>query len=130
MVRCMTESGPRRSGSGSTPLRRLQPLGTAGSASEVSKPRPWFGLRISRTCAGPDFAFPQTEGRLPDDLDRMLAFNHGVLRLAADDPAVHKLVTEVQHLLRTRSVLQDPGLVERVGAMVNAGSTYSRREEQ
>jgi hypothetical protein len=37
---------------------------------------------------------------------------------------------EVQHLLRPRSVLHDLDLVERVGAMVNAGSPNSRTEER
>ena len=63
------------------------------------------------------------------NLDRILAFNNCLLRLAADDSAVHKLVMEVQHLLRPRSILQEPDLVERIGARVNAGSTNLRMEE-
>ena len=35
-------------------------------------------------------------------------------RLAAEDPTVHKLTVEVQHLLKPRSVYRDPMLVERV----------------
>ena len=39
-------------------------------------------------------------------------------RLAASDPAVHKKVLEVQHLLKPRSVLRDPDLVQRVQAVM------------
>ena len=35
-------------------------------------------------------------------------------RLAAEDPAVHRLTIEVQHLLKPRSVYRDPKLIERV----------------
>jgi hypothetical protein len=37
-------------------------------------------------------------------------------QIAADDPAVHKLLFEVLHLLKPRSALNDPDLVERVKA--------------
>ena len=36
----------------------------------------------------------------------------------ARDPAVHKLTAEVQHLLKPRSVYQDPELVQRVFAVM------------
>ena len=48
----------------------------------------------------------------------MLKFRRALNRLAAADPAVHKLTTEVGHLLKPRSVLRDPGFVERVQAMM------------
>ena len=47
-------------------------------------------------------------------MDRMLKFGNALTRLAADDPAVHKLTVEVRHLLKPRSVLRDPDLVGRV----------------
>jgi len=73
---------------------------------------PWASAAV------PDFAFPETKGQRPPDLDRMLKFRRAFNRLAAADPAVHKLTTEVGHLLKPRSVLRDPGLVERVRAMM------------
>ena len=76
-------------------------------ASELIE-TPWVSAAI------PDFAFPQTEGERPADLDRMLKFGNALTRLAADDPAVHKLTVEVRHLLKPRSVLRDPDLVGRV----------------
>jgi len=51
-------------------------------------------------------------------LDRTLGFRRTLARLAAEDPVVHKLTTEVGYLLKPRSVLRDPGLVERVQAMM------------
>jgi len=44
----------------------------------------------------------------------MLKFGRALNRLAAADPAVHQQVIEVQHLIRPRSVLRDPNLVQRV----------------
>ena len=76
-------------------------------ASELIE-TPWVSAAI------PDFAFPRTEGERPADLDRMLNFGNALTRLAADDPAVHKLTVEVRHLLKPRSALRDPDLVGRV----------------
>ena len=53
-------------------------------------------------------------GERPEDLDQALEFTEGLVRLAAEDPAVHKLTVEVQHLLKPRSVYRDPELVRRV----------------
>jgi hypothetical protein len=103
-------------------LRRLlgsregDPLAGLGPAffSEASGliETPWASAAV------PDFAFPETKGQRPPDLDRMLKFRRAFNRLAAADPVVHKLTTEVGHLLKPRSVLRDPGLVERVRAMM------------
>jgi hypothetical protein len=68
--------------------------------------------------AVPDFAFPETQGQRPPDFDRMLKFGRALNRLAASDPAVHKKVLEVQHLLKPRSVLRDLDLVQRVQAVM------------
>jgi 2-polyprenyl-6-methoxyphenol hydroxylase-like FAD-dependent oxidoreductase len=61
-----------------------------------------------------DFAFPDTRGQRPADFETTLKFGSALLRLAADDAAVHQLTTEVQHLLKPRSVYRDPALVQRV----------------
>jgi hypothetical protein len=63
-----------------------------------------------------DFAFPQTRGQRPADFEMALKFGIALIRLAAEDPAVHKLTLEVQHLLKPRSVYRDPDLVRRVFA--------------
>jgi 2-polyprenyl-6-methoxyphenol hydroxylase-like FAD-dependent oxidoreductase len=61
-----------------------------------------------------DFVFPDTRGQRPADFETTLKFGIALTRLAAEDPAVHKLTVEVQHLLRPRSVYRDPALVQRV----------------
>ena len=61
-----------------------------------------------------DFVFPDTRGQRPADFETTLKFGIALTRLAAEDPAVHKLTVEVQHLLKPRSVYRDPTLVQRV----------------
>jgi hypothetical protein len=61
-----------------------------------------------------DFAFPETRGKRPADFERTFKFGIALNRLAAEDPAVHRLTAEVQHLLKPRSVYRDPDLVRRV----------------
>jgi hypothetical protein len=73
---------------------------------------PWASAAV------PDFAFPETKGQRPPDLDRMLKFRRAFNRLAAADPVVHKMTAKVDHLLKPRSVLRDPALVERVQAIM------------
>jgi 2-polyprenyl-6-methoxyphenol hydroxylase-like FAD-dependent oxidoreductase len=61
-----------------------------------------------------DFVFPDTRGQRPADFETTLKFGIALTRLAAEDPAVHKLTAEVQNLLKPRSVYRDPALVQRV----------------
>ena len=61
-----------------------------------------------------DFAFPDTRGQRPADFGTTLRFGTALTRLAAEDPDVHKLTIEVQHLLKPRAVYRDPTLVQRV----------------
>jgi 2-polyprenyl-6-methoxyphenol hydroxylase-like FAD-dependent oxidoreductase len=63
-----------------------------------------------------DFVFPDTRGQRPADFETTLEFGIALTRLAAEDPDVHKLTAEVQHLLRPRSVYRDPALAQRVFA--------------
>lgn len=106
-------------GSGdSDPLAGLARAFFAGASELIDTP--WASAAV------PDFAMPQTEGQRPDDLDRMLKFNEALLRLAVEDPEVYRLIVEVRHLLRPRSALQEPNLVERVRAMETAGANAPR----
>ena len=67
-----------------------------------------------------DFAFPDTRGQRPADFETTLRFGTALTKLAAEDPDVHKLTIEVQHLLKPRSVYRDPTLVQRVLAKMAA----------
>jgi 2-polyprenyl-6-methoxyphenol hydroxylase-like FAD-dependent oxidoreductase len=66
-----------------------------------------------------DFVFPDTRGQRPADFEVMLRFGIALTRLAAEDPAVHKLTAEVQNLLKPRSAYRDPALVQRVLAKMS-----------
>jgi len=73
---------------------------------------PWW------TAAIPDFSDPRTEGQRPSDLEDILKFFAALLKLAAQDSAVHKLFIEVQNLLKPRSAYRDPELVRRAEAVM------------
>jgi 2-polyprenyl-6-methoxyphenol hydroxylase-like FAD-dependent oxidoreductase len=92
------------------PLAGVAPAFFAQSATLIETP--WA------LAATPDLAHPKTVGERPEDLDQALEFTEGLVRLAAEDPAVHKLLLEVFHLLKPQDVLREPDLVERVKAVV------------
>jgi 2-polyprenyl-6-methoxyphenol hydroxylase-like FAD-dependent oxidoreductase len=73
------------------------------------------------TAAVADFVYPMTRGERPVDIESALRFGLGLSRLAGRDAEVHRLMLEVRHLLKPRSVYRDPTLVERVrGVMAEA----------
>jgi 2-polyprenyl-6-methoxyphenol hydroxylase-like FAD-dependent oxidoreductase len=94
------------------PLAGLAPAFFAGASAVIETP--WAVAAI------PDFSFPETKGQRPPDFERTREFGVALTRLAARDPDVHKIMVEVQALVRPRSVLRDPDLVERVRAMATA----------
>lgn len=61
----------------------------------------------------PDFILPETRGERPADFMNKLKFSGAVNRLAAIDPAVHKLTVEIQHLIRPQSMLYEPDVFNR-----------------
>jgi len=65
-----------------------------------------------------DFAYDQTRGVRPPDLAKRLRYATALVRLAAEDEAVHRLVFEVRSLLRPPSVLREPELAARVMALM------------
>jgi 2-polyprenyl-6-methoxyphenol hydroxylase-like FAD-dependent oxidoreductase len=66
--------------------------------------------------ANMDFIFPKTRGQRPADLANTVKFGIALNRLAAEDPSIHKLMVEVQMLLKPRSAYRDPELMRRVAA--------------
>jgi hypothetical protein len=66
--------------------------------------------------AVPDFIDPRTAGQRPADFEDTLKFFGALLKLAAQDPADHKLFIEVTSLLKMRSAYRDPELVRRKGS--------------
>jgi len=69
----------------------------------------------------PDFVHPETRGERPANFEQTLKFGLALARLGAKDPDVQRLTAEVQHLLKPRSVYQDPALVQRVMAVMSGG---------
>jgi len=66
-----------------------------------------------------DFLHPSTRGQRPADFETRVKFGMALTRLAAEDPAVHRLVAEVQNLLKPRSAyFDDPDLLRRVSAIM------------
>ena len=100
-------------------------------AARAWAPDPLGGLALSffeavapivdtpwQLAAVPDFVYPETEGERPPDFERTLRFGAALRRLAATDAEVHKVMFEVQHLLRPATALNEPSLVERVTQLV------------
>ena len=64
-----------------------------------------------------DFVYPHTTGERPPDFAQRLQYSQALLRLAAQDADVHKLMVEVMQLLKPQSALREPALAERVRAL-------------
>jgi hypothetical protein len=96
----------------------------AGDSNPIAALAPAFFAEVQTLIETPwgvatlDFVFPETRGQRPADFETALKFSIALTRLAAEDPAVHKLTAEVQHLLRPRSAYRDPTLVQRVIAIM------------
>jgi flavin-dependent dehydrogenase len=69
---------------------------------------PWIMAAI------PDFIFPETVGERPSDLQRNLKFAAALTRLAARKPDVHRLMVDVQNLVKPRSVYRRPMFMARI----------------
>jgi 2-polyprenyl-6-methoxyphenol hydroxylase-like FAD-dependent oxidoreductase len=95
------------------PLAGLAQAFFAESASLIVTP--WAQAVI------PDFIHPQTRGERPPDFEQSLKIGLAMTKLAARDPAVHKLTAEVGSLLKPRTVYMDPELTRRVMAVMAEG---------
>jgi 2-polyprenyl-6-methoxyphenol hydroxylase-like FAD-dependent oxidoreductase len=102
---CLLQRLLERLGEDSNPIAALGPAFFAEVQTLIETP--WSVAIL-------DFVFPDTRGQRPADFETTLKFGIALTRLAAEDPAVHKLTIEVQHLLKPRSVYRDPTLVQRV----------------
>jgi hypothetical protein len=68
------------------------------------------------TSVVPDFLDPLTEGERPPDLEMALKFGAALRRLAYEDGEIHRLMLEVQHMVKPRSILREPEIAARVMA--------------
>jgi hypothetical protein len=69
-----------------------------------------------------DLIYPETTGTRPETFDRSMHFAAGLMRLAVEDPEIHKLMTEVQQLLKPPSVYNDPELHRRIAQVMSRPS--------
>ncbi len=102
-------------------LRQL--LGEQAAADPLAGLAPAFFARIRplieapwNMSAVPDMMYPETRGERPADFENTVRFSGALARLAMREPAIHRLMMEVLHLLKPPSVYQDPALQELVRA--------------
>jgi 2-polyprenyl-6-methoxyphenol hydroxylase-like FAD-dependent oxidoreductase len=98
------------------------------TAADMSDPLGWlqaaYFKRLAEVLDAPwsvavaDLIYPETTGTRPETFERSMKFAAGLLRLAVQDPAVHKLMTEVQQLLKPPSVYNDPELQRRIAQVL------------
>ena len=60
--------------------------------------------------AVPDLVYPEARGERPADFENRFKYNGALIRTAMRDAAVHRLLVEVQQLLKPPSVLEDPAV--------------------
>lgn len=92
---------------GDDPLAELAPTFFAALDSVLEDP--W---RASSS----DYAYPHLATARPADFAERLKFQAALTRLAAADPAIHKAMMEVSHLMKPSSVYRERGLAERIAA--------------
>lgn len=95
------------------PLKRLARSFFAGLPDLLAAP--W-------AVAESDFAFERTRGQRPDDFYQRMTFNAALQRLASEDASIHKVMSEVTHLLKQSSALRDPEIVSRVTELMVASA--------
>jgi 2-polyprenyl-6-methoxyphenol hydroxylase-like FAD-dependent oxidoreductase len=69
-----------------------------------------------------DFVYQKTRGQRPHDLSERMNFNAALQRLASEDAAVHRIMSEVTHLVKPSSALRDPRIIGRVTALMAASA--------
>src|SRR5260221_14331742 len=88
------------------PLATLAP--TFLTKAETLLADPWAMSAI------PDFMYPDTIGERPGDLEDRLNFQSALGRLAARDVEIYELLIDIRHVLKPRTLLDDPSIVMRV----------------
>jgi 2-polyprenyl-6-methoxyphenol hydroxylase-like FAD-dependent oxidoreductase len=73
--------------------------------------------------AGQDYIYEHLVNERPPGFAETLKLQEALTRLAAEDPAVHLLTTEVAQLLEPSSVLRNSPMAERLARAIEAAST-------
>ena len=89
---------------------------------------PAFFRAIQAVLAAPwsvaenDFIYERTRGQCPNDFQQRMKFGFALQRVAAEDAAVHRIMAEVNNLVKPPSTLRDPQIVSRVTALLAASA--------
>jgi 2-polyprenyl-6-methoxyphenol hydroxylase-like FAD-dependent oxidoreductase len=65
-----------------------------------------------------ELVHPETRGERPPDLEQKLSYGRALVQLAAEDPEIDRVLSEVRALLRPFSALREPKLANRVNAVL------------
>lgn len=93
------------------PLAELAPAFFA--ALEIVIDTPW-------SMVSTDFAWAQTRGERPADFEGTMKFGAALVSLAAREPSIHKLMSEVQHLVKPRDVYREPAFARLIQVEMEA----------
>jgi hypothetical protein len=89
-------------------LRDIKAIGAAAHLVRSSLNDPWAMSAI------PEFIYPDTTGERTPDLQDRLNFRRALGRLAVLGAEVYELLVEIRHVLKPRTLLDDPAIVRRV----------------
>jgi 2-polyprenyl-6-methoxyphenol hydroxylase-like FAD-dependent oxidoreductase len=108
-------------------LKRLLEARTADS-DPLDGLAPAFFAAIQGVLVAPwsvaenDFIYERTRGQCPKDFQQRLKFGFALQRVAAEDAAVHRIMAEVNNLVKPPGALRDPQIVSRVTALMAASA--------
>jgi 2-polyprenyl-6-methoxyphenol hydroxylase-like FAD-dependent oxidoreductase len=100
--------------------------GRSGSVDPLDGLAPEYFANIQGALAAPwttaeyDFVYPMTRGQRPPDFTRRMQYTGALMRLAVEDASVHRLLYEVNHLLKPATMLRAPEIASRVAALMAA----------
>jgi 2-polyprenyl-6-methoxyphenol hydroxylase-like FAD-dependent oxidoreductase len=69
-----------------------------------------------------DFIYPKTRGECPANFQQRLNYSGALLKVAAEDAAVHRILFEVNNLVKPPIALRDPQITSRVAAVMAASA--------
>lgn len=108
-------------------LRRLLDA-RAGTGGRLNGLAQAFLAAIQDVLAAPwsaaenDFIYPKTRGQCPANFQQRLNYSGALLKVAAEDADVHRILFEVNNLVKSPSALRDPHITSRVAALMAASA--------
>jgi 2-polyprenyl-6-methoxyphenol hydroxylase-like FAD-dependent oxidoreductase len=108
-------------------LRRLLDA-RSSQARPLDGLAPAFFAAIEEVLAAPwsvaenDFIYAKTRGQRPADFPQRMKFGAALQQVAAQDADVHRILAEVNNLMKPSSALRDPAIVSRVMALMAVSS--------